>query len=355
MVLKNLDSLWANSVLAEKLEQQKKTGLILPRLLLTDIDGTFIDRDTERGKKEATNQLINYLNSKYYGIVAITGRDIAMMTRDYKKGILPMFDVVITSVGTERYILKDNKYVKDFSYNNFIKENLNFDRNKIAKYCEQFIEIINDNLSKKASLLKGIDLKLQPRDRINNRSVKTIKSPQPYKISFNFYGDEKVTEYLQKEFRAFMDRVGLSSVKLVFSVDSRPGKKIRNNIDVLPIEKDGAANILIKDLEIIFGRVFGVYAGDSMNDYHAIRLAGHAAIVVGGAEQNLLDKLQSLNLPHHIKKVQNNEPFRYVYIEKDEQQKGPTSLLSGIQTLETWLRENSTYELSPDLPELTPF
>lgn len=344
-----LNNIWVGSELLKKLRRQRHSGLSTPRLLMTDIDGTFIGLKAKH-QTIAGKLLINYLNMRNYGLVAITGRDLNMMLEDYKRGLLPLFDVVITSVGTERYILKNGEYIRDRSYDRYIKSELGFNRKSVYPICLDFLRVVRGRQRKPGPhVLKHCRLSLQPRDRRPTPSNHTVQPPQPYKISFNFFGNETVTKKLHQIFRTLLNDSGFHDVKLVFSTDAFRKGQMRKNIDVLALEKSEAATIIIRELENIMGKVFGIYAGDSMNDYLAINLAGHAAIVVGGAESALQRRLKKTGLKATPNQHIYDDSGRYTYMESDLHQTGPASLLLGIKKVESVLFNDKHEEFGSNL------
>ncbi len=340
--------LWHGTSLARKILWQALNGVETPRLLLTDIDGTFIDKQAERGESQAVRRLTQYLAQKNYGLVAITGRDLPMMVRDHKKGILPLFDVVITSVGTERYILRSGTYTKDTRYERYLAETIGFDRGLILSHCQRFLTLVNGTLAPRHSFLKHVSLRLQPRDR-SDATRKGVKSPQPFKISFNFYGDKKVSAFLYETFRALLDQAGLENIRLVFSVEPRASRMIKNNIDVVPLEKSGAATMLIEEVQAAFGDIFSVYAGDSMNDYDAIQSVGDAAVVVGNADPELIAQLGLSRSFVPVRHIGRKRVPRYIYVGPTTIERGPVSLLSGVRSLEVLLASQTATAMAPDL------
>lgn len=328
---------WASTAVDARL----KIGQ-LPIGIITDIDWTYmLPSDPYEEEHKSTHLLTQYLEEQGYPTVAATGRDITMMQRDHDLGILPIFKVVIAAVGSERYVSKDGRYVRDEGYVQFIEEELGFKRDVVYAACLDFWHQVQ-NAGDSA------DLDFQPRDRQNNvlywqnhPDAKTAANPealapQPYKISFNYFGDEAVTARLKEHLRQILDDAELPHISIVCSVDpkAREDGRIFNNLDVIPIEKSAAISQLTAELNHFYDKRLWLFAGDSMNDADALLGSVDASILVGGAQDELLRLIDHKPREAYSNNFSKWPDGRLVYLEHDPNRLGPRSLLRAVKSFE---------------------
>ncbi len=336
---------YKNSTLLEKfrLQQEKKEFGDFLVAAFSDIDGTFIyvwkpNEEDRKDKQEelvafreafqrvrfqwSTERTTQFLEEHHVPIIAVTGRDLKMVQEDQR---LPMFDGVASAVGTEVYSnQKDGTYQLDDQFDSYLRQDIGYKREEVYQVCAGF----QHNL---VLANQEIKLEFQPRDRVGSS-----EQPQPYKISFNFEGDQQTVDMLnsaegEQSLRAVLNENGFQNVKLVFSWDrDLGGGRSRYNIDVVPLTKKDAVDYLAKK----FG-CLAFTAGDSGNDKEMIfesETAG-AGIVVGGAKDELRRALDVLkgNLTRETPHFISLRDDRLLFKDIDSSRRGPESLLKAIR------------------------
>lgn len=300
----------------------------VPIVLFSDIDrtyviqhGTQVELDEHRRN---TRSLTAYLAQHHIPVVAVTSRDVGSLRADYQAGELPLFDIALTSLGSERFLLQGDTYEYDVGYARHIDPKNNW-RKRAYPVCLRFQEAAAARIEK-GLLPADLELYFQPRDR-----KRPVGAPQPYKISLNYFGSHDVTEILEDLFEGIVDASGLEHLYVVFSFDGIVDGRKRHNIDVLPIRKDIAAHALIRELGAIIPGVKAIYAGDSRNDEDALQRVGDGGIVVGGYRRDIdVASLKGSRVADELFR-QSADNHRLIFIEPDKHRRGPASVLAGVE------------------------
>lgn len=306
---------YQHSTLLLKLKEQKKRRYFKGKTLIffTDIDGTYISRMKtdpsaltalnaspitlefqNMGYKRATQALTDYLDEYSIPIVTITGRNVRDVLEAQPGGIryqdeaLPFFDVICSSLGTEMYVLQNNgyrTYLEDKEYNKNTLQDTGFDYNTIFPLVDKLKDTLNERFPSLHLTYQLKDARSSLFKRINPENPENII--EPYKISL--YGKyEAVPIKILKN---------LCSSWFVSNGFPRIAVVPYNHEDVFSLEisayeKDRPVSYLMN----LTKADYGVVAGDSGNDKLMILNAPSAAIVPGGADDELIDELK--NIPH---------------------------------------------------------
>ena len=301
-----ISSRWNGSVLHDNLCRAPYTSLAGVGLV-TDIDNTMLlNRGSAKARSAGcANALEIGQLAKANGIplITATARDIPMMERDCKAGLLPMFDAVLASLGSELFINCDGRYVADEAWHHYIRDTRGFDRKGIYTVCRSFWARAVSQAAEHPDVYgKEFHIEFQPRDTPANvcyyQAVASGKQPagtpphnqgpQPFKISFIFHFSLETADALESLLRTILNDGGYTQARIQLSIDSTLDNGLyRQNIDVLPILKDEAASLLANEIDELYGPRLWAFAGDSTNDYPALIGFGHVGIMVGGSDDGL--------------------------------------------------------------------
>ena len=302
-----------------------------PIVLFTDIDRTFVIQsgsahDQERHRRN-TALLTTYLREQYIPTIAVTGRDISSMQNDHERGELPLFNVALVSLGAECHVLDKGSYIPDDTYIHTLIPYHDWRQHAYPvclEFQNQVARLIADGM-----LPGDTELSFQPRDR---QAPATVGTPQPYKISLNYFGPLSVTIMLEDVMQRVIAESGQRFLYAVFSFDGEVDGRRRHNVDVLPIGKDVAAQYLVREIRRAEPETRFLYAGDSRNDEEAMRRVGDGAIVVGGYRTDIdMHALKGERLSPNLFRQPHDD--RLIYVENDATRRGPASVLEGIRTL----------------------
>ena len=329
---------YANSTLLNKFQLQKDTR---PLCSFSDIDGTYVFNSTDpldQAKyRQATGELTNLLAAENIGNIAVTGRDLRMVTEGQspKTENLPQFDVIVAAVGTEIYVRQtDGTYRLDEAFKKYIEEAMGFNRQEVYAVCKAY-------LGKVTASAPRLGLEFQPRDRENlleegvdsyeekPYSTDTARTPQPYKISYYFNGSEQERTAMQSGTENYLFDNGHPGLHVVISKDKQlPDGRDRYNMDIVPITKDGAINYLSTE----YGSL-GVVSGDSGNDIRMIQYGADVAAIPGNVNDELrqvIDQLPTIRETKHFQIKQANGGSRLFYVEPDSLN-GPESIKKAMR------------------------
>ena len=340
---------WLDSAVAKKLERQQELGIDPPHVLITVRDGThsmfgwaFKGTTEELAAYNAeTAKLNQYIASRGIILIMNTGGSIEMMEAGLEDGTIPA-DAALVAGGSELYVVKDGKYVKDEAYQEYIENTIGYKREVLYPICRD----LSDDLSSMdpETLPQGFKLEFQPRDsqsnvaawdryaqdpRPDNKPV-DIEIPQPNKISFYSYGGAEGFEFARAQLQGRLDQLGLGHLRIVHSIDTYDTS--RYHMDLLPVGKREAADSVIALMQKQFGPMLAAVAGDAENDIEVILGSGVAGIAVGNRQASLeaaIDEQSATRETKHFKIVDG----RLIYKASADRAVG-ASLLRSIQALE---------------------
>ena len=307
--------IYLHSTLLSKLAEQKKQNRFNGKTLIffTDIDGTYISRIKSdpaalkplnaspitlefqnMGYERATQALTAYLDDYSIPIVTITGRNVRDVLeaqaggRYYQDDRLPFFDVICSSLGTEIYVLQNNEYhtyLEDKEYNINTLEDTGFHYNTIFPLIDKLKDTLNERFP-------TLHLTYQIKDAHaslfkKNGPDSPVIIEEPYKISLYGKADVVSVQTLNNLCASWLTSNGYPHVAVV--VYSHEDTVY---VDISAYEKNHAVSYIME----LTNADYGVVAGDSGNDKLMILNAPTAAIVPGGADDELIDDLK--NIPH---------------------------------------------------------
>jgi hydroxymethylpyrimidine pyrophosphatase-like HAD family hydrolase len=263
--------------------------------LFTDIDGTYIPHPnaavTEQNISQghlfsphirqhhtnATQEVTAFLHAHSLPIIAVTGRDLASVQNDQipPEHLLPLFDVIASSVGTEIFVLqRDGSYQPDDDYYQWIEQSSGFDRAALLTLCQHIQSILQEQCS-------SLQLLFQPHEQ------DTVH--RPFKLSLTFEGTQEQRQQLDRLFQSKLCEAGFLHVHLVISTDTRlTPERARYNLDLVAATKQQAVHYLLSILNC-----HGITAGDSGNDSTMLFNTTNLGILVGGAQPELYEAIAS--------------------------------------------------------------
>ncbi len=347
---------WQGTAISEKIARQRERGYAQIRALITDRDGThsmwgygFRGRPEELAEyDEATAKLNAYIKERDILLIMNTGGSIEMMESALADGSVPA-DAAISASGSEFHIVKDGHYVLWPEYQTYIENVVGFKRENVYPVCADFLARVESDVSDPAAPVADVGLVFQPRDSqenvlnwslYNNSPSESseppeFEAPQKNKISFYCTGGPDAAAWATRELqRALTDR-GMGHFKVVLTADSY--EEGRFLIDVIPLGKQEAADIVINLLSKQFGPVLAAVAGDAQNDAEVILNSGTAAIAVGNRVPDLEQIIQdqpTTRETRNFKIVENEQGVKRLIYKGDSSQTVGASLLRGIRALE---------------------
>lgn len=246
--------------------------------LFSDLDGTLVTADTK--PLNALKELIQLVQGTGWLFVAVTGRRATDVAQTVQKRLLPPFDIIVGTAGTEiLHRRPDGTYVDDEKYAEALLGK-GFNRHTIVKRCREIIHDLRQT---------------EPRFRLrfqypNQEAAFTAGRParfHPFKVSCycmasNMEDIQTITQLLSTQFPA---------CSIIVGKDVRPNSKDRYCLDILAASKLDALNYLIAE-ESIAG---GVVAGDGGNDVDMLLHTPDSffAVLVGGHTAQARDVLQA--------------------------------------------------------------
>lgn len=292
--------------------------------------------------RENTENLTSWLDSHHVPIIAVSGRNFDLITqgepggKNYSEERFPLFDAIISSVGTEISIRKkDGVYVKESTFDSYIRETVKYDRDEIYALSQKVIASVNEGHDRPI-------LRFQDHDADPNEGQK-----QPYKISFNFNESGMTQDEIKRKFQEELTATGRDMINVVVSTDGPPVDGInRYCIDLVPVTKADAVSYLASKFCCL-----GVVSGDSGNDSDAILSAGEAGIMVGNRAPELDDHDRQLRNTVNSKRTRHflyyddESTARFphlLFVDPHRDRLGPASELKALQSLNLLLRLMNT-------------
>lgn len=293
---------WAGSELSKKLDRQHELGIDPPHVLITDRDGTHSvfgwsfqgTEDELEAHNVETRRLNDHLAERGTVLIMNTGGSIEMMEAGLEDGTIPA-DAALVAGGSEFWVVKDGRYVRDEGYQDYIENVIGYRREHLYSVSQEFIGDANASADAPADFR----IEFQPRDSEANvdawdryaqdpqpeNKPTDVQVPQQNKISFYVYGGDQGIQFAREQLESSLDRLGLGRLKVVYSADTY--EQGRYLMDLLPVTKKEAAESVIELLTREYGEVLAAVAGDAQNDTEVILGSGVAGIAVGNRQQDL--------------------------------------------------------------------
>lgn len=331
---------WAGSSIEQKISRQKERGVVPPRALLTDRDGTFSMMTAESSAltkhDAATKKLTEYVNERGYLLMVNTGGSIGMMEGGYRDGSLPLFDAAIVAAGSELYIQKDGHYVRDPEFQRQLEELTGYDRDVLHPLTSELLHH-HRNLGRMEFLPRDSQANINnwAAHRSNPETIPAptdIEPPEQNKISFYVYGDESTARIMVDNTRRWLDQHEFPKVKISLARDIYADES-RFQINIIPLDKREASDLLLRELTETFGPLTVATAGDADNDIEMVLQSGQAGIAVGNMEPGLraaIEQAPSQRTTKHFSIVDG----RLIYHDPEPTRTVAESLLKGVRALE---------------------
>ncbi|MBD3244580.1 MAG: hypothetical protein GF335_01155 [Candidatus Moranbacteria bacterium] len=302
---KEMEDFYKDTPLLEKLNNQKKLNPnTKPHIVFSDYDWTF----KREGMLEETNINQELADQAMVPTIIVSGRNRRELLRHIIKDGFKLPEAISSSVGTELWILKKT-LTKDQEKEILKEENLDqvldlyeadpgYEKNLISKGYDKksVLEKSRKMLDKIYKNHPNWNLGFQPNQEMVNDNGETIDL-NTLKVSFNFYlpEDEKDESEFQEKVASEVARF-FPEVKIIVCSDDfigeKPGKKVRFNLDLLPVGKD----YVVKYMREHFGTE-GLVAGDSGNDLEMLLYSGApASVLVGGSKPEAVSVVNK-NIP----------------------------------------------------------
>jgi hypothetical protein len=339
--------IWDDSSAAQKFEKQRALGINPPHVLITDRDWTHSvfgwsmrHRPPEElaARNVETQRLNEHLEAKGTVLIMNTGGSIEMMKDSLTDGQIPA-DAAIVAGGSEFWVVRNNQYVQDEEYRQYI-ESLGYNRDILYPVTQE----LRNELNASADSPPGFGLEYQARDEEasvaaweqylrdpNSEQMPDSQAPQPYKISFYVAGGRDAADFARARLEDRLQELGLSRFKVTTSADPYNNEG-RYMMDLLPIGKLEAFDKVIELIERRFGPVTAAAAGDSEHDTEVILGGGIAGIAVGNRQERVdaaIEAEQASRVTKHFKIIDG----RLVY--RDDTEYGvAVSLYRAVRALE---------------------
>ncbi|MCA9023783.1 MAG: HAD-IIB family hydrolase [Planctomycetaceae bacterium] len=229
-----------------------------PRVLATDLDGTFIPLEGDKQNLLDLEILRDQLEQQDTTLVYVSGRHLAIIEDAIREHDLPQPDWIIGNVGTAIYGKNPEGWTEEPAYHQHL-----------ASLCGEMSAL------RLQSITRSIEgLILQEQEKLSE-----------YKVSF--YTDPKELDELVTRITDRLAEVN-SAWTLISSIDPFTGDGL---IDLLPHGVSKALAIQWWCDHHDWDQREVVYAGDSGNDLAALT-AGYRAIVVGNADRRLAKQVR---------------------------------------------------------------
>lgn len=231
---------------------------IAPRVLATDLDGTFIPLPQSSDNTDALKQFAQQHTADRYRLIFATGRHFESVLHAISEYKLPQPEWIVCDVGSAIYQRTNDQFTQYTPYEDHL-----FERTGQV------------NRSKVEALLGQLDgLQLQAPDH-----------QQRFKISYQCA--PAALEQLVPAIRQLLAAEQLS-YNCLESIDPFDNRGL---IDVLPADVSKAYALLWLATHADFKPDEVIYSGDSGNDYAAL-VCGFRAILVGNASDTLKAQVQ---------------------------------------------------------------
>ena len=229
------------------------------RLLATDLDGTLIPLEGDRGNRADLETIKQKIDNGEFSIVFVTGRHLSSVVEAIGQYGLPKPGAIICDVGTTiSHAAADGSWKISDDYSRYLQTILG----------TLHIGDLNSQLNSIARLRRQESEKLGP-----------------FKLSY--YTDADFLDDTSAQVRSLLEDAA-APCEVIASVDPFNGDGL---IDILPVgvTKASALQWWIENNE--FAEQDVVFAGDSGNDLAALT-AGYRSIVVGNASESLKSKVR---------------------------------------------------------------
>lgn len=233
-----------------------------PRVLATDLDGTFIPLDDCPTNEADLVTLTRMLDESGVTLVFVTGRHLESVQEVIAEKALPHPDWLICDVGTSIYHADESGELR------------------ISQaYVERLDSIVGDYSIRRlrSELMPMSELRLQ-------------EEPKQGRFKLSYYCDANLCEELADRIQNHLDR-NEAPYGIIHSVDPFNGDGL---IDLVPL---GASKAFALDWwaeHLNWDRRSIVFAGDSGNDFAALT-AGFRSILVANADAKLVDHVRQVH------------------------------------------------------------
>ena len=312
------------------IQQQEQRGE-KPGALFTDIDNTFYRQERDF----ASRQLFAAAMKNSYPVVAITGNEFTEIKRRIESGELPRFQVVAGAVGTEIWVLREERgnpeYVKDEFFHDCLVDT-GYDRKVIVRKSRQAIQEVGKQYPESS-------FNFQIPEKQHELEASPDPHYQPFKVSFHFFADKdslgKITEDIAGR---FPDQTVIVCEEIGYNKNLAPeAKKRKYCLDILPATKADTVDYIAR----VAGIKRGIVAGDSGNDSEMLlRSEILNGVLVGGykpeagrdVDASIENKKQGERSFQRIKVSEDKD--RLIYIEQKPERLAAESILRATKILQ---------------------
>ncbi|MCM2372482.1 HAD-IIB family hydrolase [Aporhodopirellula aestuarii] len=243
-----------------------------PRVVATDLDGTFIPLDGDRESFEALEQIRGQLRERRLPLVYVSGRHLEYVFDGIIEDGLPVPDWILCDVGTSVYqnFLGQSEESSDKEHSP-TQQSLAARFRRSEDFDARLDEIVGD-----------ADIERVRREIGDLPKFRLQEAFKQGKHKLSYYVPAESLEECQVAAQAYLDERSLP-YGIISSVDPFNGDGL---IDVLPRDasKAFALDWWCESQGYQHGEI--VFCGDSGNDYAAL-VAGYCAVVVGNASRRL--------------------------------------------------------------------
>lgn len=264
-----LPSAFDNSEILKILTRQyheKKRGVVL----FTDIDKTFY----RAGKEAATKKLTQRAHEQLWPIVTLTGNSYEGVMAMIGKNILPYFDIIVGSAGTEIWVLHQTEdgtlaYEKDRIFES-LQTNSKFNRQQIVIEAHTMIADFKEK---------------HPEWQFDFQSPEQAElataTSQPFKVSFYFFASTAQAMKIHEQVKSyFLGQTILMCEEMNHNSQLPADAPIKKYcVDIVSSSKGKALQYICN----LLGISEGLVAGDSGNDVDMLlSQQGLDSVLVGG-------------------------------------------------------------------------
>lgn len=233
-----------------------------PRVLATDLDGTFIPLDDVAANESDLVTLTHLLAANEVTLVFVTGRHLESVQDVIVEKSLPHPDWLICDVGTSIYHAGDGGELR------------------ISQpYVDRLDLIIGDySIARlRSELMPMSELRLQ-------------EEPKQGRFKLSYYCDADRCDELAERIQQHLD-TNAAPYGIIHSVDPFNGDGL---IDLVPVGASKAFALDWWSSHLNLDRQSIVFAGDSGNDFAALT-AGFRSILVANADAKLIDHVRTVH------------------------------------------------------------
>lgn len=250
------------------MEEQQNEHHRPPRVLATDLDGTFIPLAGDPSNRADLVSVTNLLQSADITLVFVTGRHLESVEGVIDEQSLPKPDWLICDVGTSIYHADGDG------------------RLAISQpYVDRLDEIIGDYS------IKQLRCELEP---ISELRLQEEQKQGRFKLSY--YCDAKRCDELASKIQHHLDQ-HQAPYGIIHSVDPFNGDGL---IDLVPVGASKAFALDWWSEHVKLDRHSIVFAGDSGNDFTALT-AGFRSILVANADAALVEHVRRVHTANEWK------------------------------------------------------